>query len=112
MVSHHVGRGLAELYLVSLDADDDNAKKDEVYERAVVYKKDAFWDEVLKVDWDEAEGNEEELYDDGCVKEMGGGGGGGIFVQVTYLGLPFPMIVTMKKYQVVVVSPKGFNLAN
>jgi hypothetical protein len=47
MVSHHVRHYLAELYLVSfeaveVDVEDGNAEEDEEYERAVIYKKDAF----------------------------------------------------------------------
>jgi hypothetical protein len=58
MISHHVGHGLAKLYLVSfhssnVDIEDDNAEEDEEYERIVVYKKDDLWDEVLNIDTDD-----------------------------------------------------------
>jgi hypothetical protein len=58
MISHHVGHGLAELYLVSFDSsnvdfEDDNIEEDEEYEKAIIYNKDAFWDEVLSVDADD-----------------------------------------------------------
>jgi hypothetical protein len=55
MISHHVRHGLAEKYLVSfpasnVDIEDDNTKEDEEYDRAVVYCKTDFWDEVLSMD--------------------------------------------------------------
>lgn len=61
MVKHHVGHGLVELYLVSygivdvdvdVDVQEGDAEEDEDYERDVVFRKDAFWDDVLSEDTD------------------------------------------------------------
>ncbi|GLT73422.1 hypothetical protein SLA2020_452830 [Shorea laevis] len=61
MVKHHVGHGLVELYLVSygivdvdvdVDVQEGDAEEDEDYERNVVFRKDAFWDDVLSDDTD------------------------------------------------------------
>jgi hypothetical protein len=68
MISHHVGHGLAELYLVSFPLSNayieyDNAEEDEEYERIVIYCKDDFWDEVLSVDSDDNDSCEGEQVD-------------------------------------------------
>jgi hypothetical protein len=79
MVSHHKGHCLAELYLVSfktvdVNLEDDNAEEDEEYERAVVYQKDAFWDNGLSVDTDGSESDGDEHVES---ERVGGSGGVG-----------------------------------
>ena len=77
MVSHHEGHCLTELYLVSfepveVDVEDDNAEEDEEYEMAVVYQKDAFWDDVLSVDTDGSDSDGDEHVES---ERVGGSGG-------------------------------------
>jgi hypothetical protein len=76
MISHHVGHGLAELYLVSFPTSNanieyDNTEDDEEYERTIVYCKDDFWDEVLSVDTDDNDSCKEELVESKRVGVLG-----------------------------------------
>ena len=50
MVAKHLGHDLVVLYIITYSVVDKDEDEDSEYERAVVYRKDAFWDSMLSDD--------------------------------------------------------------